>query len=256
METLTPDMIYKARSKMEIARKKKQRAKNKLMKQKVKQQQLDDITTSTGALISKTPVPIATEQKTDVIGNDILKNQPTKTFEHNHVDTVRNNISGGSNTSSGRRYLQKLRLKVHLKLEPALAKSEIEQLLKDWPTLTCPAIHAPFDSHEEEKIDRDRLQEIFSESQLDLILEPFVWKPKFVLLAVASSYVSDDKLIKEVAEMWDRWAGFDSGEDDSGEDEDDESSSLDQELLQEFEDLEYAATINERFNLLDFFRNQ
>ena len=84
----------------------------------VQQQQLESVSAQTAALTLRAPVPIATEQKLDVTGNDIflkptsglfgdlllnsfliLKKKPTRTPDHSHLVVV-NNVGNSNSTSS------------------------------------------------------------------------------------------------------------------------------------------------------------
>ena len=66
----------------------------------VQQQQLESVSTQTAALTLRAPVPIATEQKLDVTGNDIFL-KPTRTPDHSHLVVVNNVGSSNSTSSSG-----------------------------------------------------------------------------------------------------------------------------------------------------------
>ena len=66
------------------------------------------------------------------------------------------------------------------KLLQVLTTQQIEDL--DWPVTTAlvnVALVPPLDARHHR-----RLQKFFSSSQLELLLEPFIWKPQFVMLAV------------------------------------------------------------------------
>ena len=63
------------------------------------QQHIEVATTINSSTDLRAPVPIATEQKPDVTGND-SSIQPTRTPDHSHLD-VSNNSSSSSTCSSG-----------------------------------------------------------------------------------------------------------------------------------------------------------
>ena len=93
-------------------------------------------------------------------------------------------------------------------LRPALPDAQITQLLNDWPKLTDYVVLSQSEPPLSEPL-RDRLAAIFPESQLELLLKPFVFKPKPVLLTVAGAYLTHKlSLLQVVADVWDHWAGW------------------------------------------------